>query len=262
MWVSGCGYNWCHDSSFKAERPDGAGGNILMIIRSPARITLNKKVYYTKGNCVVIYRQHSPHIYAAHNAPFVNDWVRFLLDEDEVTFWNGLGLQLDSIVELQDVHDLSHLVQLMAVESRSANKNTVESMSYLLRLIFLKLSDYAYKKPITYNQLNKKLMELRNEIYRTPQNNWSIDLICKSMNISPSHLQHKYKQLFGNSIKSDITSSRLEYAKYLLANTNHTITAIAYMSGYETDVHFMYIFKKKMGLTPSQYRNSAVSYME
>ena len=54
MWVSQCGYNWCHDASFKADRPLGASGNIIMIIRSPARITINGKVHYTKGNCVVI----------------------------------------------------------------------------------------------------------------------------------------------------------------------------------------------------------------
>lgn len=101
-------------------------------------------------------------------------------------------------------------------------------------------------------------MALRNDIYSTPQEDWSIDGICKSMSVSSSHLQHKYKLLFGNSIKSDIIASRLEYSKYLLANTDHSISTISNMIGYENDVHFMYIFKKKTGMTPTQYRNSAV----
>lgn len=262
MWVSGCGYNWCHDSGFSAVRPNGAGGNIFMIIRSPARITINNKVHYTKGNCVIVYRQRSAHIYAAHNAPFVNDWVRFLLSDEDYIFLESIGIKFDTIMEYQDVYDLSHLVKLMAVESHSTNQNAIESMSSLLRLLFLKLSDYASKKPVAYTQLAKKLTGLRNDIYSAPQNDWSIDGICEAMAISPSHLQHKYKQLFGNSIKSDITSSRLEYAKYLLANTDHTVSVIAHEAGYENDVHFMYIFKKKTGLTPSQYRNSSVAYLE
>lgn len=260
MWVLGCGYNWCHDANFKADRPNGAGGNIIMIIRSPARITINGKVYYTKGNCVVIYRQHSPHIYAAHNAPFVNDWVRFNCTDEDNAFLASIGIELDSIQEFPDVRELSHLVQLMAVESHAGNINAVDSMTSLMRLLLLKLSDYSHKKPASYSHFTKKLMALRNDIYSAPQKDWSIDSICESMAISKSHLQHKYKQLFGNSIKSDITASRLEYSKYLLANTAHSITTISHMVGYENDVHFMYIFKKKTGLTPSQYRNSSVEY--
>lgn len=262
MWVSGCGYNWSHDSSFQAVRPNGAGGNIVMVIRSPAKITINSKKYYTKGNCVIVYKQHSPHIYGAYNAPFVNDWVRFLLNDEDYAFFEKIGIKFDTIMEYQDVRELSHLIQLISIESRSANTNSVDTMSYLLRVLFLKLSDYANKKPVSQTLLTKKLMALRNDIYSAPQSDWSINTICNSIGICQSHLQHKYKQLFGNNIKSDITSSRLEYAKYLLANTDHTISTIAHMAGYETDVHFMYIFKKKTGLTPSQYRNSLLVQTE
>ena len=260
MWISGCGYNWCHDASFKADRPEGAGGNIIMIIRSPARVTVNHKVHYTKGNCVVIYRQRSPHIYAAHNAPFVNDWVRFHCTDEDYAYLSGIGIELDSIQEFPDVRELSHFVQLMAVESHSGNINSMDSMEFLTRLLLLKLSDYSHKKPASYSQFTKKLMALRNDIYSTPQKVWSIDSICESLGVSSSHLQHKYKQLFGNSIKSDIISSRLEYSKYLLTSTDHSISTISNMIGYENDVHFMYIFKKKTGMTPSQYRNLSAAY--
>lgn len=256
MWVSGCGYNWCHDAGFSAYRPEGAGGNIIMVIRSPARITINNKIHYTKGNCVVLYRQRSPHIYCAHNAPFVNDWVRFQFAEEDFAFAESIGISFDTVTEFQDVYELSHLIKLISAENHSVNQNSVESMSFLLRLLFLKLSDYNSKKPAVYSQMAKKLMTLRSDIYSVPQRAWSIDGICKELAISPSHLQHKYKQLFGNSIKSDITASRLEYAKYLLINTENSVSEISSQSGYENDVHFMYIFKKKTGLTPSQYRNS------
>ena len=260
MWVSQCGYNWCHDASFKADRPLGASGNIIMIIRSPARITINGKVHYTKGNCVVTLRQQSHHIYAAHNAPFVNDWVRFCCTDEDNAFLASIGIKLDTIQEFPDVRELSHYVQLMAVESHAGNINAVDSMALLMRLLLLKISDYSHKNPASYTQFTKKLMALRNDIYSFPQRDWSIDTICKSMSVSPSHLQHKYKQLYGNSIKSDIIASRLEYSKYLLANTDHSISTISNMIGYENDVHFMYIFKKKTGLTPSGYRNASVEY--
>ena len=85
-------------------------------------------------------------------------------------------------------------------------------------------------------------------------NNWSIDKICKSLNLSRSYVQHMYKTFFGESVMSDITSSRIEYAKYLLSGTNMTVSAISQACGYDNDVHFMRIFKKTTSLTPTQFR--------
>lgn len=260
MIFNGCGYNFRHDSSFKADRPHGAGGNICMFIRSPARITLNGQNHYVKGNTAIVYRKNSPHIYGAHNAPFVNDWVRFLSDEAEIEYLENLGIQFDTIIECPNIYDLSQIVKMLSVESRSGSKYTQEIIASLLNVLFLKLSDCITQNPSVSVQLTEKLINLRNNIYSLPQNNWSIKDICRSLSVSPSYLQHKYKTLFDTSIKNDITASRLEYGKYLLTTTNHTVRDIAQMIGYENDVHFMYMFKKKTGLTPSGYRNASMEY--
>ena len=256
MKVSNCGYDYRHDSSYTAERPAGSIGYILMIIRSPARIDLDGQSHYLNGNNVILYRKETPQFFYAHNTEFVNDWVRFDLDADDIIFLETIGVPFDTIMEFADVYPLSRLIKMMAMERWSSNPNAAESSDLLLRLLLLKLADYITKQPTLYSQLNEKLTILKNNIYSTPQNNWSIDSICQSLAISPSHLQHKYKQLFGNSIKEDITQSRIQYSKWLLANTTHTVSAISRMSGYANEISFMSIFKKKTGFTPSQYRSS------
>ena len=260
MRVSNCGYDYRHEVGYTAERPFGTEGHILMIIRSPARVVLNGHVHYTKGNSVVLYRMDTPQFFYAHNTEFVNDWVRFNLDEEDYAFLENIGIKFDTIMEYADVYPLSRFIKILALEKWSSNQNAEESATLLLRLLFLKLSDYISKKPMIHSQLTEKLTILRNNIYTAPHNDWSIDSICIAMSISPSYLQHKYKQLFGNSIKNDITESRIQYSKQLLSNTNHTIATIAHMSGYANDMAFMSIFKKKTGFTPSQYRNSSVTY--
>ena len=91
MKAYSCGYNFRHDASYRADRPKGAGGYILMIIRSPARITLDGKDHFVKGNTVIVYRKNSPHIYGAHNAPFVNDWVRFQADDEDFAYFHDIA---------------------------------------------------------------------------------------------------------------------------------------------------------------------------
>ena len=261
MKITGCGYNFRHDSSFKADRPNGASGHIFMIIRSPARITLSGTDYFVKGNAVIVYRKKSPHIYSAHNAPFINDWVRFQAEEADFAYWESIGIPFDTIVEYPNTYDLSHLVKMLSAEYRSNNCNAQQTMATLMHHLFLKLSDCIKSKPLPNIHLTEKLTNLRNNIYSTPQNNWTIQGISQALSISPSYLQHKYKELFSSSIKADITASRLEYGKYLLSTTDHAVRDISQMIGYENDVHFMYMFKKHTGLTPSQYRHTSAKHL-
>ena len=52
----------------------------------------------------------------------------------------------------------------------------------------------------------------------------------------------------------EVLLGRIEYAKYLLSSTDFTVYSISDMCGYANDVHFMRLFKKVTGTTPSKYR--------
>lgn len=262
MWVSNCGYDFRHEAGYIAERPEGTEGHILMIVRSPARIILDGRTHYTRGNCIVLYHKDAPQFFYANHAEFVNDWVRFCLDEEDQAFWEKTGLQFNTIMEYADVYPLSRIVKQLSAEMWSNNPNAEESKTLLLRLLFLKLSDFISRKTVVFSRLTETLTLLRNNIYSTPQKDWSISGICQSLSISDSYLQHQYKKIFGSTIKEDVTASRIEYSKALLAKTNYTISAISRMVGYVNELTFLHIFKKKTGFTPSQYRKSASTHLE
>lgn len=256
------GYNFHHPSDFKVERPSGCGDYLLLILRSPAYVYLNNTLHFVNKNTVIVFHKDTPQFFGANNAEFVNDWIQFDLNEEDLTFFTDIGIVFNTIMEFQDVTALSSLVEQICIERWSENKNSARSIIFLIHLIFLKISDLCTIEQTLPTRLSEQLTRLKNNIYSAPQNDWSIDTICKSMSISPSYLQHKYKQLFGNSIKYDITASRIQYSKWLLTNTSYTVAAISRMVGYENDITFMYSFKKKTGLTPSQYRNASVTYLK
>ena len=74
-----------------------------------------------------------------------------------------------------------------------------------------------------------------------------------------SYFQHLYKAMFGVSVTSDIIAARIDRAKYLLSGTDYTVTAVADLCGYSSDVHFMRQFKALCGLTPTEYRHCSAS---
>ena len=76
-----------------------------------------------------------------------------------------------------------------------------------------------------------------------------------AMHVSLSHLSTVFKQTTGNNLISYVTELRLEKARELLSDMQYSISEVAALSGYSDAKYFAKLFKKKMGSTPSEYRN-------
>jgi YesN/AraC family two-component response regulator len=53
-----------------------------------------------------------------------------------------------------------------------------------------------------------------------------------------------------------IRKHRIEKAKELMANSQYSLTEIAYLTGFSDQSHFTRIFKKHTGKNPSSYRKT------
>lgn len=74
-------------------------------------------------------------------------------------------------------------------------------------------------------------------------------------NYSYDHFRHLFKEVYGISPKNYIINRRLDQAKVLLQQSNHTITYIAQLCGFSNNNHFSKLFRKYTGLTPKDYRS-------
>jgi len=257
MKIIQSGYNYHEHSGFSISRPDGVGNYLLIIFRSPAYVKLGEETHHIDGNHMIIYRRDTPQYFGADNSEFINDWVQFELDDNDLLICQNNGILFDTIIHIADVYPISRLIELLWIERWFNNRNMEASKALLLQLLLLKISDIMDPNVIKTSHNAIDLMIVKRDIYSAPEKDWTIDNICKKLSISPSHLHYTYKQLFGTTIKEDVISARINRSKDLISNTNYSIARVAQMVGYENDVHFMYIFKKKTGFTPSQYRKSA-----
>ncbi len=257
MEIVNVGFDYKHPADFRIQRPNGSGDFILLILRSPAVFMFDGIEYNTAGNAVVIFKKGTPQIYGANNTDFVNDWIHFEASEDDVLYFKKLNIPFDRLLEFQSVNMLSDCIKHMFFEKYSGNKNSLDSADIYFRLLLLKISDLLEQQTNNSSELFERLNSLRNNIYSNPQKQWRIDDVANDFLISRSYLQHQYKALFKTNIKNDIKKSRIEYSQYLLFSTDYTVSAISDMCGYQNDVHFMRIFKKEVGCTPTEYRKNA-----
>lgn len=83
----------------------------------------------------------------------------------------------------------------------------------------------------------------------------TIPEICDCFSVSHSHLCKLFREQMGCSMKRYITNLRIQKSCELLSSTNLSIREVAYSVGIANEVHFMKIFKRELGQTPTEYRN-------
>ena len=263
MKVVNCGYEYKHSEHFRINRPDGSGDNILLIVRSKAFFYFNGITEYVEPNTVVLFRKGNPQVYGAFEGEYVNDWVHFEAEDDELEYISSLGIKFDEAIRLGEVSRLSKIILSMFSEMYSQNRNSEKTAQAYLHLLLFKLSDMCTEAnkndALSNTEIRKGIEKIRSEIFRFPEREWSVALASRSISVSQSYFQHLYKARFGVSFISDVTAARMERSKYLLLSTEYTVSAISEFCGYHNSEHFMRVFKSHFGLTPTEYRLSFAS---
>ena len=75
-----------------------------------------------------------------------------------------------------------------------------------------------------------------------------------ALNMSAGYLSDLLKKETGISAQEHIHNHIVHKAKYLLLNSNDSVSEIAFQLGYNYPQHFSKLFKSKTGLTPVNFR--------
>jgi two-component system response regulator YesN len=81
--------------------------------------------------------------------------------------------------------------------------------------------------------------------------------VAAAAHVSPSHLAHLLRTHVGASYVKYMTLLRMEEGKRLLAETDLKVAAIAGRAGYDDPAYFYRVFRREVGVTPTQYRRRA-----
>ncbi|MBQ8073405.1 MAG: response regulator [Clostridia bacterium] len=82
--------------------------------------------------------------------------------------------------------------------------------------------------------------------------------VARAVSMSNSRFSTVFAQQSGKTFTEYLTALRLNRAKELLRTTEMRSAQIAFEVGYNDAHYFSYLFKKSLGLTPSEYRHAHV----
>lgn len=82
----------------------------------------------------------------------------------------------------------------------------------------------------------------------------SLDNVSKHLNISPYYFSKLFKDKTGENFIEYLTRVRIESAKQLIRDSNASMKEICSRSGFQDPNYFSRIFKRYVGLTPTEFK--------
>ena len=101
-------------------------------------------------------------------------------------------------------------------------------------------------------KLVRRACEYIHENYNHPD--ISLNTVAAHVALSPTHFSTIFSQEMSVTFIEYLTKVRMEKVKEMLASTDEKIVNIAFSVGYSEPNYLSYLFKKREGITPKEYR--------
>lgn len=240
-----------HKADFVYDLPSGQDAWLLILTHTPAIFLVDGAYVEYPSSCMALFRPGQQVFYRACRDSYCNDWVRFQSDDGYLTVSSPpCGVPL-AVREPAYYH---RLFQLLTAEYERGGAFKEIIIDKLMQVMIHKLGE-AYNTKAS-PQMNQGIHWLKSEIYKRPDEQWTITRMGDMLNISTGYLESVYKCAFGVSCMEDVILSRIALAKKYLQNGNYSIAEIISLCGYRSSEHFYRQFKKVTGMTPRDFRTA------
>lgn len=224
---------------------------LIILIEGSFDVKLNGKNEAIFPGNAIIFPPDEYYIYSKSQEENVYYlWVHFTGSYAE-TLIKGLGLPMNTVIKNVD-----------CARSVSAFENafelTLKNGSFLDKELSVFINDLLIKiaKSLKRETSEKHIAKSLSIINESFSSDIAISELARAENLSVSRYNYIFKRSIGVSPLKYITSLRINKAKYLLKNTDLTVSQISNECGY-SDSHFFHrIFKNETEMTPKQYREN------
>lgn len=159
-------------------------------------------------------------------------------------------------------HDISMLVRLFLEELRfkqSGYEFMIENLNLLivgnlLRHVKHNLSDKAYKQSKCNAKNIKTVIDYMNENYVSGV---SCSDLANLIKMNKFGFIRSFKSETGRTPYEYLLDLKIEKAKKMLKSNEFTVTEISMMCGFSSHSHFTSTFKKRVGISPTEYKISS-----
>nr|WP_312577239.1 response regulator [Sedimentibacter sp.] len=224
--------------------------------------------------------QHFNKVEENNNIVECNKYIKKLRNEIvQKSYTNSVNLMREYIFKLYESTEDINIISGMMLEfgkgiikiSQEMNFNSTVSASkqldkmkakripyydkYSMYMEMVKIINIIFDEIINSSLTSEKDMKnVVNYIERNIKNGITLEDVSNYANMSVYYLSKIFKKEMNINFITYITDKKIEIAKDMLENTDDPIINIAIELSYNEANYFSKAFKKKVGMTPSEYR--------
>lgn len=189
--------------------------------------------------------------------PDVSSYVHTsIIFDAEPDFITSLMLPIRTPVKLFRISEFEQLLFSLNECCISTSLFAKRESDLYLELILMFIHDelFNYDKQYTVKQ-GDDLQSLRSVVMNSLSIPWTVDSMAQRVHMSLRTFQRQYKKLYKKTPIADLYDMRFAKAKLLLED-NYSIPWILNSCCFKSAQHFSHFFKKRAGMTPSEYKKA------
>lgn len=230
---------------------------LFYIVGGKGQFLIQDQLYPVNANNLVIINPNVPHTEVSLNAQPL-EYIVLGIEGVELAsseHSNGRFSMLDHFESVEISGCLRNILREM--ELKSTGYEDV-CQAYMEILIIRLMRSTALSVPAQPQQIsaNRQCAAVKRYIDQHFKETLTLDQLAEEAHMNKFYLSHAFKQEFGVSPINYLISCRIEESKYLLAETDLSISQIAQLLNFSSPSYFSQVFRRTQGVSPVEFRQS------
>ena len=211
--------------------------------------TENDVMVATAGDMMLI-PAHLPHSMQLTKLGYARKyWIHFDMKKAERDFFDEYPLPLKISLGIRD--DISRLFKnLFSIKHSELLKDEIQKAAIVMQLVSIYLGE---SKTYPSKHENDEIDDAVDYIKKNYAESISLSFLAKKAGFSPNYFIKKFKLRTGFTPTRYLTRVRIDTAKFLLQNTDLSVTEIMESVGFYDASYFSKLFKKAYGYSPRSF---------
>ncbi|MEG0339001.1 MAG: AraC family transcriptional regulator [Oscillospiraceae bacterium] len=143
---------------------------------------------------------------------------------------------------------------LREIEEKQMGHETIcKNLLEILLIRILRHTQYSMSAT-SVRKTNKECAEIKRYIDTNYPENITLDLLANLTHVNKYYLVHAFHKEFNISPINYLISRRIKESKYLLINTNYSLSQISHLLGFSSPSYFSQSFRRLEAISPGEYR--------
>ena len=228
---------------------------LFYIVGGKGQFLIEDKFYPVDVNNLVIINPNVPHTEDSLNAQPL-EYIVLGIEGVELAITGNSGGQfciLDHFESVEISSCLRNILREMELKN-TGYEDICQAYMEILIIRLMRSTSLAVQTEPQITSGNRQCAAVRRYIDLHFKEPLTLDLLSDEAHMNKYYLSHAFKREYGVSPINYMISRRIEESKYLLSETDLSMSQIAQLLGLSSLSYFSQVFRRTQNVTPLEYR--------